>query len=145
MIYYTSLRVVRRTYEDCRVVRSILNGFRVPIDERDLSMEGKFVQELEEVTGSKELNLPMAFVSGAYIGGAEEVRQLHESGELKTMLQGLPVVESKTCDVCGGLRFILCQTCDGSHKVYSEKDGFCPCRVCNVNGLIMCPSCSAGQ
>ncbi|PRQ59499.1 putative thioredoxin-like protein [Rosa chinensis] len=146
VIYYTSLRVVRRTFEDCRVVRSILGGFRVPIDERDLSMDSKFVQELEEVTGSKDLNLPMVFVSGDYIGGAEEVRQLHESGELKTMLQGLPVVESKTCDVCGGLRFILCQTCNGSHKLYRQKDGFCPCMDCNMNGMITCPSCStAGQ
>lgn len=124
------------------MVRSIIGGFRVPIDERDLLMDSKYVQELEKITGSKDLNLPMVFINGDYVGGVEEVRQLHESGELKTMLERLPVVESKTCDVCGGLRFILCQTCDGSHKLYRQKEGFCPCMDCNINGLITCPSCS---
>ncbi|XP_009369270.1 uncharacterized protein At5g39865 [Pyrus x bretschneideri] len=142
VIYYTSLRVVRRTFEDCKAVRSILRGFRVPIDERDLSMDGKFLDELQVITGNKTLTLPMVFIGGLFIGGAEEVIQLHDRGELKRLIERLPVVDSRACDLCGGLRFVLCQTCDGSHKVYFEKIGFKPCTACNVNGLIMCPSCA---
>ncbi|CAA0823137.1 Glutaredoxin family protein [Striga hermonthica] len=33
VIYFTSLRVVRRTFEDCKAVRTILRAFRVPVDE----------------------------------------------------------------------------------------------------------------
>lgn len=105
-------------------------------------MDVKFLDELQEITGNKTLTLPMVFIGGLFIGGAEEVKQLHESGELKRLIQGLPVVDPRACDFCGGLRFVLCQKCNGSHKVYSDKGGFRPCTVCNVNGLIMCPSCS---
>ncbi|CAN6710027.1 unnamed protein product [Malus baccata var. baccata] len=142
VIYHTSLRVVRRTFEDCKTVRSILRGFRVPIDERDLSMDGKFLDELQAITGNKTLTLPMVFIGGLFIGGVEEVKQLHESGQLKGLIQRLPVVDPRACDFCGGLRFVLCQTCDGSHKVYHEKIGFTPCTVCNINGLVKCPSCA---
>lgn len=143
VIYYTSLRVVRRTYEDCRVVRSILNGFRVPIDERDLSMDTKFSEELQELMGNGTLILPMVYVCGLYIGGVGEIRQLHESGDLKIMMQWLPVVDSRPCDLCGGLKFVLCQTCNGSHRVHCDG-GFNSCTTCNVNGLVMCP-CSTMQ
>ncbi|KAJ0102610.1 hypothetical protein Patl1_06663 [Pistacia atlantica] len=51
IVYFTSLHVVRKTYEDCRTVRSILRGFRVLIDERDLSMDSKFLDELHGIIG----------------------------------------------------------------------------------------------
>lgn len=132
---------MRRTYEDCKVVRSIFRGFCVPIDERDLSMDTKFFEELQELMGSRTFTLPMVFISGICIGGVEEIRQLHESGDLKVMMQWLPVVDSRPCDLCGGIKFVLCQTCDGSHRVHCDGE-FSPCTTCNVNGLVMCPSCS---
>ncbi|XP_022146756.1 uncharacterized protein At5g39865-like isoform X2 [Momordica charantia] len=143
VLYHTSLRVVRRTFEDCRTVRSILRGFRVPIDERDLSMDSRFVDEFHEAVGGRNLSLPRVFVGGRYIGGAEEIRQLHESGELRMLIEGLPEVKSSSCEVCGGIRFVVCEECDGSHKIYVEKCGFRSCNSCNINGLIRCPSCSS--
>ena len=142
VIFYTSLRVVRKTFEDCRAVRSILRGFRVPIDERDVSMDAQSLDELQGIVGRKSLNLPMVFIGGRYVGGADEIRQLHECGELKRLIQGLPVVDLRGCDSCGGFRFVLCDECDGSHKVYTGKCGFMTCLACNENGLIRCPSCS---
>lgn len=142
VVYYTSLRVVRRTYEDCHAVRSILRGFRVTLDERDLAMDHGFIAELQQILGQRKLTLPRVFIGGRYIGGAEEVKQLHEAGELKKFVEGLPVQEPGACGACGGYRFLLCEECNGSHKLYSEKGGFRSCTSCNENGLIRCPSCS---
>ncbi|KAL3717964.1 hypothetical protein ACJRO7_003147 [Eucalyptus globulus] len=146
VLYFTSLRVVRKTFEDCRAVRSILRGFRVRIDERDLSMDASYLGELQGIVGRKKVSLPCVFVGGRLVGGLEEVRQLHESGELKRMIAGLPAAAAAAaggCDACGGLRFGVCEECSGSHKIYSEKAGFRTCQTCNANGLVRCPSCSS--
>ncbi|XP_042510688.1 uncharacterized protein At5g39865-like [Macadamia integrifolia] len=147
VVYYTSLRVVRKTFEDCRTVRSILRGFRVSTDERDLSMDAGFLEELQAILGSKELiTLPRVFIGGRYIGGAEEIRQLNETGELKRFVEGFPAAEVGVCEECGGYRFVLCEECNGSRKCYMEKGGgFRSCSACNENGLIRCPSCSSSS
>ncbi|XP_004148177.1 uncharacterized protein At5g39865 [Cucumis sativus] len=147
ILYHTSLRVVRRTFEDCRVVRSILRTLRVPIDERDLSMDSRFVDELHDAIGRKSLSLPRVFIGGRYIGGVEEIKLMNENGELKRLIERLPDVATGPaaawcCEVCGGIRFVVCEECDGSHKIYIEKIGFRSCNSCNINGLIRCPSCS---
>ncbi|KAL1565785.1 hypothetical protein AAHA92_01469 [Salvia divinorum] len=145
VVYFTSLRVIRRTFDDCSAVRSILRSFRVPIDERDLAMDSRFMEELQRILGEPEksnLALPRVFTGGRYLGGAEEVRRLHESGELKKHLEGLPPAEPGTCGACGGYSFLLCKECDGSHKCYKGKGGFRSCTSCNENGLVRCPSCS---
>ncbi|WOL03528.1 hypothetical protein Cni_G12248 [Canna indica] len=36
VLYFTSLRVLRRTFEDCSTVRAILHGFHVAVDEREV-------------------------------------------------------------------------------------------------------------
>ncbi|KAL5720955.1 hypothetical protein ACHQM5_013574 [Ranunculus cassubicifolius] len=145
VIYFTSLRIVRKTFEECKTVRFILRGFRVSIDERDLSMDAGFLEELQQILGLKkheQLELPRVFIGGRYIGGVEEVRQLHETGELKKIVEGFPSVEPGVCDHCGGYRFVLCDQCNGSHKCFMDKGGFRSCLICNENGLIKCPSCT---
>ncbi|KAG0463645.1 hypothetical protein HPP92_019714 [Vanilla planifolia] len=141
VVYYTSLRVVRKTFVDCRDVRSILRGFRVAIDERDLAMDSAFLSELKGILGRRQLTLPQVFIGGRYIGGADEIWKLHESGELKRYVEGVPSATNGTCEPCGGMRFLLCQNCNGSHKYYSEKGGFRTCTSCNENGLVRCPLC----
>ncbi|CAA2953616.1 uncharacterized protein At5g39865-like [Olea europaea var. sylvestris] len=148
MVYFTSLRILRHTFEDCKTVLTILRSFNVLVDERDVSMDSGYIKELQKIFGEPEkskLTLPRVFIGGRYIGGAEEVRQLHESGELKKYLQGLLPADARGCEACGGYRFILCQECNGSHKYYSEKCGFKSCTSCNENGLTRCPSCSCAS
>ncbi|XP_072960683.1 uncharacterized protein At5g39865 [Typha angustifolia] len=142
VVYFTSLRVVRKTFEDCRAVRSLLRGLRVAVDERDLSMDSQFLAELKGILGRKQhLSLPQVFIGGRYIGGAEEVLHLHESGELKKFVDGAPP-SAGVCDACGGVGFVLCGGCSGSHKCYSEKSaGFRSCAWCNENGLVRCTEC----
>ncbi|KAE9614983.1 putative thioredoxin-like protein [Lupinus albus] len=141
VVYYTSLRVVRRTFDDCRTVRTILRGFRVIVDERDVSIDDRFRDELDGIFGRRNVKLPTVFIGGAYIGGAEEVQRLYNSGELERMIERLPMTNQNGCDFCGGFRFIVCNECNGSHKVFKEKNGFMICSSCNTNGLIRCPQC----
>lgn len=51
VVYFTSLRGVRKTFEDCCLVRMILQGYGVRLDERDLSMHRGFRDELQQILG----------------------------------------------------------------------------------------------
>jgi len=51
VVYFTSLRGVRKTFVDCCAVRSILRGYGVRLDERDVSMHAVFKAELAELLG----------------------------------------------------------------------------------------------
>ncbi|KAI3786798.1 hypothetical protein L1987_40779 [Smallanthus sonchifolius] len=144
VVYMTSLGAVRPTFDACRAVRSILQGFRVAVDERDLSMDSSFREELQKIMsagGRSNLGLPRVFIGGRYVGDAEDMRQLNETGELKKLVEGLPAVSRGVCEGCGDFRFIICSDCNGSRKCYREKGVFRGCTACNKNGLIRCPSC----
>lgn len=142
VLYFTSLRGIRKTFEDCCTMRSILKGFRIHVDERDVWMHSKFRQELTTVMGSA-LSVPRLFIKGRYIGGAEEVKQLHEDGILEKLVEGLPSECRKICNVCADVRFIPCTTCSGSCKTISQDYKKARCPDCNENGLIMCPLCGS--
>ncbi|XP_042491914.1 uncharacterized protein At3g28850-like [Macadamia integrifolia] len=143
VVYFTSLRGIRRTYEDCSAVRNIFRGFRVLVDERDISMDSAYRRELQNVLGEKSVSLPKVFIRGRYIGGAEEIKQLLEIGELAKLLEGFPVRDPRfVCESCGDARFVPCSNCNGSRKVFDEDEGqLRRCPECNENGLIRCPSC----
>lgn len=163
VVYLTSLRGVRKTYEDCCHVRVILKSLGVRIDERDVSMHSGFKEELKELMGEGfKGGLPRVFLGKKYIGGAEEIRRMHEEGQLEKAVEGCEMVDDDgggnggACEACGDIRFVPCETCSGSCKVYYEDDdkeegeeigddegeyGFQRCPDCNENGLIRCPIC----
>ncbi|KAL3751479.1 hypothetical protein ACJRO7_012328 [Eucalyptus globulus] len=143
LLYFTSLRGIRKTYEDCCAVRMILKGFRVRVDERDISMDSSYKSELQSALRGKALSLPQVFVRGKHVGGAEEIKQLNEDGELAKLLDRLPVIDSgSVCETCGDARFLPCLSCDGSRKIFDEDEGHTRrCLDCNENGLIRCYSC----
>ncbi|GMH05131.1 hypothetical protein Nepgr_006971 [Nepenthes gracilis] len=173
-LYLTSLRGVRKTYEDCCDVKIILKGLGVRFDERDVSMHSGFKEELRDLLGDgfNKGGLPRVFVADSYIGGADEIRQMHEEGRLEKVLEGCQrMVEDggseaggggaadAVCEACGDIRFVPCETCSGSCKIYykaceREYDdhdddqqrehgqyGFYRCPDCNENGLVRCPLC----
>lgn len=144
VVYMTSLHVVRKTFEDCKTVISILKGLRVVVDMRDLSMDSRFLNELTGILRKKQPTLPRVFIGGRYMGGAEEIQQLNETGELKKFIQGVPMVDTKSgmCGSCAGVTFVLCDNCSGSRKFFAEKSNcFRSCTLCNENGLLRCPDC----
>lgn len=168
VVYFTSLRGVRKTYEDCCHVRVILKTLGVRVDERDVSMHSGFKDELKELLGDGfgRGGLPRVFVGKKYIGGADDIRQMHEEGQLEKAVEGCEMAEDGAgsnggaCEACGDIRFVPCETCSGSCKIYYEKEeeeeegnkgeewegeesdyGFQRCPDCNENGLIRCPIC----
>ncbi|KAI9120261.1 hypothetical protein K1719_007294 [Acacia pycnantha] len=144
VVYFTSLRGIRKTFEDCCAVRMILRGFRVAVDERDISMDSSYRKELQNaVAGNKAVRLPAVFIRGKHVGGAEEIKRMNESGELATLLMGFPEQDREyECKSCGGVRFVPCLNCNGSRKVFEEEEAeLRRCPDCNENGLIRCPAC----
>lgn len=143
MVYLTSLRGIRRTYEDCYAVRMIFNGFRLWIDERDISMDSGYRKELQSVLGEKNVSLPQVFIRGKYVGGADVIKQMFETSELAKILKGFRFREAGfVCESCGDVRFVPCWNCSGSRKVFDEDQGLLRrCLECNENGLIRCPDC----
>lgn len=146
ILYTTTLRGIRKTFEDCNKIRFLLDSFKVVYIERDTSMHMKFKEELWKILEGKPLP-PRLFVKGRYIGGVEEVLNLNEQGKLRPLFAEMPVRNSDAlCEGCDGVRFIICLRCNGSHKIITEEDGedkhSSLCLDCNENGLIVCPSCS---
>ncbi|KAJ4867757.1 Glutaredoxin family protein [Raphanus sativus] len=131
VLYFTTLRGIRKTHEDCCCVRMILRG-----------------KELQSIIlggdAEKPVCLPQVFIGGSHVGGVEEIMKLNDSGELAEMLKGFPACESLgACRCCGDARFVPCSNCDGSTKVFEGKHGmFKRCSKCNENGLVRCLECS---
>ncbi|XP_010453484.1 PREDICTED: uncharacterized protein At5g39865-like [Camelina sativa] len=145
VVYFTSLRGIRRTFEDCYAVRMIFRGFRVWIDERDVSMDIAYRKELQIAMGEKSVSLPQVFIMGKYVGGADVVKSLFEIGELAKILKEFPMRQPGfVCHCCGDIRFVPCSNCSGSKKLFDEdEDRLKRCPDCNENGLIRCPHCSS--
>lgn len=141
VLYTTTLRGIRKTFEDCNAVRSAIEINEVQVIERDISMDSGYREELRELMGRKEVKVPMVFVKGKLIGGADEVLRLEEEGKLRLLLDGIPKAEL-WCEGCGGMRFVMCMECSGSCKVLDEEQKkMVKCGQCNENGLIHCPIC----
>lgn len=142
VIYITSLRGIRKTFQDCHSIRMIFRGLRVNLDERDISMDIAYKRELQRVLGENTISLPQVFIKGKYIGGADVIRQLLEAGELVRLIKGLPLRSINPCDACDDMRFIPCTNCNGSRKVFDEdEEQQKRCTDCNENGLVRCPLC----
>ncbi|CAM6056887.1 unnamed protein product [Sphagnum tenellum] len=153
VLYSTSLRGIRKTYEDCNSLRMIFQSYHVWIDERDVSMHANFLQELKMLllTSSRaggaaggSVQVPRVFIMGHYIGGLEQVLPLHEEGLLGELLINLAPQPHPTacCDGCGGIRFVPCPDCSGScKKISTQHNQITRCPDCNENGLIRCPIC----
>jgi glutaredoxin domain-containing cysteine-rich protein 1 len=149
VLYTTTLRGIRKTFEDCNEVRALLENLAAAFQERDVSMDRGLREQLWAATGEKAVP-PRLFVRGRDIGGAAQVLALHEDGRLVSLLQSpSPPAKSASgnkkkekCDACGGLSFVVCGQCDGSRKVFDGEHGGVRCRGCNENGLVMCTLCS---
>uniref|UniRef100_A0A3B4Z344 Glutaredoxin and cysteine rich domain containing 1 n=1 Tax=Stegastes partitus TaxID=144197 RepID=A0A3B4Z344_9TELE len=150
VIYTTSFRVVRTTFERCELVRKIFQNHRVKFVEKNIALDSEYGKELEERCKrvGEPPSLPVVFIDGHYLGGAEKILGMNESGELQDLLTKIERVQHpQTCQTCGGFAFIPCPTCHGSkmsvfRNCFTDSFKALKCTSCNENGLQPCVSCS---
>ncbi|XP_077435042.1 glutaredoxin domain-containing cysteine-rich protein 1 isoform X2 [Vanacampus margaritifer] len=150
VIYTTSFRVVRTTFERCELVRKIFQNHRLKFVERNIALDSDYGKELEERCKrvGESPSLPVVFVDGHYLGGAEKILSMNESGELQDLLTKIERVQHpETCQTCGGFAFVPCPTCHGSkmsvfRNCFTDSFKALKCTSCNENGLRPCGSCS---
>ncbi|XP_030621368.1 glutaredoxin domain-containing cysteine-rich protein 1 [Chanos chanos] len=150
VIYTTSFRVVRTTFERCELVRKIFQNHRVKFVEKNIALDSEYGKELEgrcKRVGEPP-SLPVVFIDGHYLGGAEKILSMNESGELQDLLTKIERVQHpQTCQTCGGFAFIPCPMCHGSkmsvfRNCFTDSFKALKCTACNENGLQPCSSCS---
>ncbi|KAI3678450.1 hypothetical protein L6452_37744 [Arctium lappa] len=142
VIYTTTLRGIRKTFEDCNTVRGIIESHNIRMIERDVSMDLGFKEEVRALLGKKQVTVPIVLVKGRLIGGSDEIMKLEEEGKLGILLDGIPRTAATGCAGCGGVRFVMCRVCNGSCKLIGG-DGrrSIKCVDCNENGLVQCHIC----
>ncbi|KAF0039945.1 glutaredoxin domain-containing cysteine-rich protein 1 isoform X1 [Scophthalmus maximus] len=150
VIYTTSFRVVRNTFERCALVRKIFQNHRMKFVEKNIALDIEYGKELEERCKrvGEPPSLPVVFIDGHYLGGAEKILGMNESGELQDLLAKIERVQHpQTCQTCGGFAFIPCPMCHGSkmsifRNCFTDSFKALKCTSCNENGLQACGSCS---
>ncbi|XP_068180945.1 glutaredoxin domain-containing cysteine-rich protein 1 [Antennarius striatus] len=150
VIYTTSFRVVRTTFERCELVRKIFQNHRVKFLEKNIALDCEYGKELEERCRrvGEPPSLPVVFIDGHYLGGAEKILGMNESGELQDLLTKIERVQHpRMCQTCGDFAFIPCPMCHGSkmsvfRNCFTDSFKALKCTSCNENGLQPCSSCS---
>ncbi|TRY54759.1 hypothetical protein DNTS_031274 [Danionella cerebrum] len=150
VIYTTSFRVVRTTFERCELVRKIFQNHRVKFMEKNIALDSEYGKELETRCRRVEEppSLPVVFIDGHYLGGAEKILAMNELGELQDLLTKIERVQHPdTCQTCGGFAFVPCPMCHGSkmsvfRNCFTDSFKALKCTACNENGLQACSSCS---
>ncbi|XP_056625861.1 glutaredoxin domain-containing cysteine-rich protein 1 [Triplophysa dalaica] len=150
VIYTTSFRVVRTTFERCELVRKIFQNHSLRFIEKNIALDSEYGKELEmrcKRVGEPP-SLPVVFIGGHYLGGAEKILEMNELGELQDLLTKIERVQHpNTCQACGGFAFVPCPLCHGSkmsvfRNCFTDSFKALKCTACNENGLQPCSSCS---
>lgn len=115
VVLYTASRRRGRTSADLYALRALLRGYGLTMDERDVSRSKAHRSELKSLLAARgcAFSLPQLLVGGRPVGGPDDVRQLHQAGGLRPLLDGAP----RPC------RAFICQACK---RVGSE-----PCSKCS--------------
>eukprot|EP00042_Codosiga_hollandica_P028284 m.147561 g.147561 ORF g.147561 m.147561 type:complete len:399 (-) comp52730_c0_seq35:31-1227(-) len=142
VLYTTSVSVVKQTKYACENVRRILQTHRVAFEDRDISMDAEYAEELAARTPNRKV--PQLFLNGVHIGNHETVEIWNETGKLTNLFKDFKKLAgpdgSAQC-LCGGMGFLTCTWCSGSKKSMYTRFGALKCTACNENGLMKCSYC----
>ncbi|KAL7028628.1 hypothetical protein ACKWTF_005932 [Chironomus riparius] len=148
VLYTTSMGVVRTTYAKCQAMKQILRTLMVKFEERDVFMCFNHQKEIRERMQSDDIDVPQLFVDGHYIGNADQVERLNETGELRMMLKPFKSRDSLAlCNMCGGYKMMPCTSCGGSKKSihrnhFTAEFVALKCMNCDEVGLVKCYNCA---
>ena len=84
------------------------------------------IQELKELLGEGYYGkggLRKVFIEKKYIGEVEEIQKLHDDKKLEKLLDCCERIDdieggNGACEICGDIKFVPCETCYGSCKIY---------------------------
>ncbi|KAG5666308.1 hypothetical protein PVAND_017859 [Polypedilum vanderplanki] len=147
VLYTTSMGIVRSTYAKCKSVKQILRTLMVKFEERDVFMSINYQQEIRDRMQTDDIDVPQLFVDGHYIGNADQVERLNETGELRVMLKSYKSLDSLvTCNICQGYKMLPCPSCCGSKKSIHRNNFTAEfialkCVNCDEVGLVKCYNC----
>lgn len=148
VVYTTTMGIVRSTYQRCNLVKKILRNLLIKYEERDVFMSTEYQDEIRDRMKSDQIRIPQLFVDGQYVGDADTVEKLNESGELRKMLKPYKSPDAcNTCQMCGGFRLLPCRICNGSKKSlhrnhFTAEFVALKCMNCDEVGLVRCEVCS---
>ena len=111
VVYVTSFRGVRSTFEECRYVLDLFHNLRVRVVTKDIYVYRFYHRELEERLRRQQSGhgVPQVFIGGQHVGvrtlvytnmrdlsrcfsqGKTELEVLNEVGELRKILEEFPV------------------------------------------------------
>lgn len=89
VLYTTGVNTNQQAFKDCLRIQLLLKSLNVLYQERNVSIHWDYKEELWRMLG-RRVALPRLFIKGRYIGGADEVLQLHEQGKFQPLLTGIP-------------------------------------------------------
>ena len=173
ILFTSSMTAVKVTAEACRQAAGLLEALLIDFEARDVFVNLEYANQLRRLakdeaeaggapapaaaTNSLGLakalpELPRLYANGKLIGTLAELKRLDDEGLLGSELQQYAIdhqrgrdVAARSCDECGGRRFVVCIECKGSCRGREVFGKFLKCSRCNENGLMACPSCNAEE
>lgn len=113
VLFTTSLGCIRKSFDDSKALKAILDNQFIVYEERDLYLSEDYRLELKErfqliqskcwagrisnVTKNDQFRIPALFVSGFLLGNFEEVEKLNEIGKLARILEQYQFTYIKGC------------------------------------------------
>uniref|UniRef100_A0ABD2W8A5 Glutaredoxin domain-containing protein n=1 Tax=Trichogramma kaykai TaxID=54128 RepID=A0ABD2W8A5_9HYME len=147
VFFTTSGSIIRSTSNRCQSIKKILDTHMAKYEVRDLNFSSENQKELKERMRCNAITVPQLFIDGEYIGDANTVERLNETGELRQMLKPYKSLDvCNTCQACGGYRLLPCPVCNGSKKSVHRNDFTAEfvalkCMNCDEVGLVRCQYC----
>ncbi|KAF1763248.1 hypothetical protein GCK72_011514 [Caenorhabditis remanei] len=156
VVYLTSCGVLRRSYDRCKAVTSLLEAFRVKFEVRDLNISAFHVAELAEKLKLNEEfqrdlifeSLPLIYVDGYFLGNDKTIVELNDAKTLERILEKYKTTPTlAVCSECGNRGYVVCRVCHGSrrhHVATSSEIRFgliLRCSFCDENGISRCQKC----
>lgn len=113
-----------RNSADRYALRALLRGYGLTMDERDVSTSKAHRSELKSLLAARgcAFSLPQLLVGGRLVGGPDDVRQLHQAGALRPLLDGARRPSPAfVCEACKRVGSKPCPKCNDSRNKMVDR------------------------